>query len=129
MLTQALLPINDFSPADAELFTHLMVFIGQKGKVQQLFSAKRESFSGLSVRCPARPRLLFELVHVIASRRPARYKAGCHGFLVRNKTRTRCPRSRSNLLVPRLDPAKLNFGAISPAVRIHYLTHPLFIML
>ncbi len=54
-----------FAP-DAELFTHLMVFIGQKGKVQQLFSAKRESFSGLSVLMPSTSTPAFELVHVIA---------------------------------------------------------------
>ena len=37
-------PINDFFAPDAELFADLMIFIRQQRKVQQLFSAKRDSF-------------------------------------------------------------------------------------
>ncbi len=46
-------PHKGFFAPDAKLLANLMVFIRQQRKVQQLFSAKRESFSGLSVLMPS----------------------------------------------------------------------------
>lgn len=55
-----------FAP-DAELFTHLMVFIGQKGKVQQLFfSETGEFFRFIGADAQHVHACFFELVHVIA---------------------------------------------------------------
>ena len=51
---------------DAELLTDLMIFVGKQREVQQLFSANRDSFSGLSVLMPSTSTPAFQLVHVVA---------------------------------------------------------------
>ena len=68
-----------FLAPDAELLADLMVFIREQGKVQQLFSAKRDSFSGLSVLMPSTSTPAF-------SARPY-YRAG--------RTPARCSRASS----------------------------------
>ncbi len=76
-------PHKGFFAPDAKLLANLMVFIRQQRKVQQLFSAKRESFSGLSVLMPSTSTPAFSgRPYYRASRTPDGAARG-HGFRVK----------------------------------------------
>lgn len=70
-------PHKRFFAPDAKLLAYTVIFIRQQREVQQLFSAKRESFSGLSVLIPVTSTPAF-LTHPYyrAGRRPERYNPG-----------------------------------------------------